>query len=276
MLFPAEAAVPARLENNSIAAEMAAGRTRVTARALISIGISKVAVVMASRLMISVNSAPATSSSPRPMCNSFECAEDGHRRAMRAGGLGGQDAERMDQHAQCHQCKAVETALPVEGGLQPGADQRRQCDKRAAQGHVIEAHSGTVLFFEQVLHQRVAQYEETAAHSLYASKQQEGRIVVRQCAAHRSQDRQHDTAEQDFLASPFIRERPGDHLRDRKHQRKQTDRQRDVCTGGVEPGCQRREGGQQDIDREEADQGNAGDEDEAGEDGPRHCYCFPA
>lgn len=67
MLLPAEAAVPALLENNSIAAEIAAGRTRVTARALISIGISRVMVVMASRLTISISSTPATSSNPRPI-----------------------------------------------------------------------------------------------------------------------------------------------------------------------------------------------------------------
>ena len=67
MLFPADAAVPALLENSNIAAEIAAGRTRVTASALISIGISKVTVVMACRLTIKVSSNPATLSKPRPL-----------------------------------------------------------------------------------------------------------------------------------------------------------------------------------------------------------------
>ena len=49
------------------AAEIAAGRTSVTARALISIGISRVKVVMASKIMINVSNTPATSNSPRPM-----------------------------------------------------------------------------------------------------------------------------------------------------------------------------------------------------------------
>lgn len=48
MLLPADAAVPALFENSNMAAEMAAGRTRVTARALISIGMSRVMVVIAS------------------------------------------------------------------------------------------------------------------------------------------------------------------------------------------------------------------------------------
>ncbi|MCY1454920.1 hypothetical protein D9M71_720170 [compost metagenome] len=48
MLLPADAAVPALSENSNMAAEMAAGRTRVTARALITIGMSRVMVVIAS------------------------------------------------------------------------------------------------------------------------------------------------------------------------------------------------------------------------------------
>src|SRR5471032_1928354 len=48
MELPTDAAVPALLENNSIAAEMAAGRTSVTANALINIGTSNVTVVIAS------------------------------------------------------------------------------------------------------------------------------------------------------------------------------------------------------------------------------------
>ncbi|MNF95052.1 hypothetical protein D3C84_777890 [compost metagenome] len=67
MLLPADAAVPALSENSNMAAEMAAGRTRVTARALIAIGMSRVMVVIASLRMININNRPAAPSSPRPM-----------------------------------------------------------------------------------------------------------------------------------------------------------------------------------------------------------------
>ncbi|MNT43703.1 hypothetical protein D3C72_1801880 [compost metagenome] len=52
IVLPADAAVPALLENSSIAAEMAAGRTRVTASALISIGKNNVNVVIALKVRI--------------------------------------------------------------------------------------------------------------------------------------------------------------------------------------------------------------------------------
>lgn len=194
---------------------------------------------------------------------------------MRAGGLRRQDAQRVDQHAQRHQGKAVEAALPVEGGLQPGADQWRKRHKRAAQGHVIQAYAGAILLIEQVLHQRVAQYKEPTTHCLHTAKQQKAQVVLRQCAADGTEDRQADAADQHFLAPPFIRQRPGHQLGDRKNQREQADGQCDIGGGRIEVGGQGRKRGQQDIDREEADQGDAGDEDEARKGGPRHCFCFP-
>ncbi|MNI72955.1 hypothetical protein D3C73_1289240 [compost metagenome] len=134
----------------------------------------------------------------------------------------------------------------------------------------------------------MTQHKETTAHGLDRAEQQEGQVVRRQCATYRPQDRQRDTAEQDFLTPPFIRERACDQLGDRKDQREQTDGERDVRGRRVELGGQGGERGQENIDREEADQRNAGNEDESGEllalyvatewgraGGLRHCCYFP-
>lgn len=115
--------------------------------------------------------------------NGFQRGDDRNRSCFRAGCFGRQYQAGMDKHAQRHHRKPVEAALPIECCLQPGAQQRRYCYKRSAQGHVIDADAGAILFFEQVFYQRVAEYKKTTPNSLNGSKQQEARVVRRKCAA---------------------------------------------------------------------------------------------